>query len=387
MTKQVVKLLMLCGGVVAAQSITGLSPSSAFVGTQGFVNVTVAGNNFYFPPGTGVLAAYKSVVLLNGLAQPTAVISSNSIVFELDAFNDQALANVGILSVVVQNPGSLSNSVPFAVIPPPLVPSINPGGIVNNADSAGTVAPGGIVSAYGVFPLNTPVVCQASPLGVCAAKSAPLPTTLSGLSMQFSGIPVPLFYADEFIVNGQVPWELGGQSTAQAVVNVNNQTGLPQTVHLAAYSPAIFTMSSPLGTPVGAILDSNYQPVNIVSNSENGLESYYSVVPGDVIQIYCTGLGPVTHQPATGVATPITPLATTTTMPIVTIGGANATVLFSGLTPTAVGLYQVNVIVPNAGSTTNVYGSFRVTTITLTIGEVESNTVIMPYCPTAACRN
>ena len=32
--------------------------------------------------------------------------------------------------------------------------------------------------------------------------------------------------------------------------------------------------------------------------------------------------------------------------PVVTIGGQNAQVLFSGLAPTVVGLYQLNVVVP-----------------------------------------
>jgi uncharacterized protein (TIGR03437 family) len=38
--------------------------------------------------------------------------------------------------------------------------------------------------------------------------------------------------------------------------------------------------------------------------------------------------------------------------PTVTIGTQNATVLFSGLTPTAVGLYQINATVPTTGSGT-----------------------------------
>jgi len=68
---------------------------------------------------------------------------------------------------------------------------------------------------------------------------------------------------------------------------------------------------------------------------------------GHFIQLYCNGLGPVTNQPASGDPAPVSPLATTLTTPIVSIGGQNAQVLFSGLTPTQVGLYQLNVVVPN----------------------------------------
>ncbi len=67
---------------------------------------------------------------------------------------------------------------------------------------------------------------------------------------------------------------------------------------------------------------------------------------GTYLSIYCTGLGSVSNQPATGTAAPASPLAVTTTTPTVTIGGVAAQVSFSGLTPGTVGLYQVNVQVP-----------------------------------------
>ena len=64
---------------------------------------------------------------------------------------------------------------------------------------------------------------------------------------------------------------------------------------------------------------------------------------GDVLVIYCAGLG-VTNPPvADGVASP----AAQTQAPVtVTIGGRSANVAFAGLTPTLVGLYQVNVTMP-----------------------------------------
>jgi uncharacterized protein (TIGR03437 family) len=52
----------------------------------------------------------------------------------------------------------------------------------------------------------------------------------------------------------------------------------------------------------------------------------------------------------------------TTVKPGVTIGGQNAEVLFSGLAPTAVGLYQLNVVVPG--------GVSGVVPVTITIGGV-----------------
>jgi uncharacterized protein (TIGR03437 family) len=102
-------------------------------------------------------------------------------------------------------------------------------------------------------------------------------------------------------------------------------------VSLSAFAPGIFP---------GAILDSNYRPVNSTNPATAG---------SSIVQIYCTGLGPVTNQPADGSAALSEPLSMTPNTPVVSIGGAQAQVLFSGLAPGAVGLYQVNALVP-AGS-------------------------------------
>lgn len=112
-------------------------------------------------------------------------------------------------------------------------------------------------------------------------------------------------------------------------------------------------------TGQGAILDALYRLV----------DSSNPATTGSAIQIFCTGLGEVSHQPASGSAAPSGPLASTTTVPIVTIGGAAATVLFSGLTLGEVGLYQVNALIP-ADSTRGAG-----VPVTISMGSSTSNTV------------
>jgi uncharacterized protein (TIGR03437 family) len=92
------------------------------------------------------------------------------------------------------------------------------------------------------------------------------------------------------------------------------------------------------------------------------------VSSGGYIAIFCTGLGPVTNQPADGAPGLSNPLSTTLTLPIVMIGNVQAQVTYSGLAPTFAGLYQVNAIVPAVAPGSAV-------PVTITIGGVQSNSV------------
>jgi minor extracellular serine protease Vpr len=153
---------------------------------------------------------------------------------------------------------------------------------------------------------------------------------------------------------------LTGQSQTTIIAALNGQHAT-QTVNIAAYSPDIFATNA-AGSGQGAILDTAFRLVDATNPATAG---------SSAVQIYCTGLGPVTNQPATGFPSPSGPLAETKTVPTVTVGGAPATVLFSGLAPGFVGEYQVNVLVPLASAK----GS--AVPVVISIGAVASNTVTL----------
>jgi uncharacterized protein (TIGR03437 family) len=69
--------------------------------------------------------------------------------------------------------------------------------------------------------------------------------------------------------------------------------------------------------------------------------------PGEILLLYTTGLGPLSLNLTDGYGAPSDQLAYTLQPLQVLLDGENCKVLFSGLAPGFVGLYQVNFVVPS----------------------------------------
>lgn len=200
--------------------------------------------------------------------------------------------------------------------------------VVNAASYERGLSPGSIASIFG-----TGLTRGVS--GVVQAVGR-LPTALRGTSVLVNGIPAPLFAlanADgREQINFQAPYELKGQTTATVIVVNNGSFSPPLLAQVFDVQPAIITD----GTRVIAV-HSDYSRVTSQSPAR----------PGEVITFYGTGFGSVTPLPRTGEPAGLEPLSTMNPPPVVAIGGHNAIVQFAGLTPGYVGLYQVNVVVPD----------------------------------------
>jgi uncharacterized protein (TIGR03437 family) len=153
------------------------------------------------------------------------------------------------------------------------------------------------------LPALDPVGAAVSPGSLISVSGA----NLEGAGLTMGDYDLPILYSSQSRIYAQVPWELAGGSSAQLVVSNGNSID----VALAAYSPGIFIA----------------YPARISR--------------GGSVTVYCTGLGPVSNQPATGEAAPLSPLAETLAAPTVMIGGAKATVTSSALAPGLLGVYQV----------------------------------------------
>jgi uncharacterized protein (TIGR03437 family) len=227
------------------------------------------------------------------------------------------------------------------------VPTVG-GAVSGNLDkNATTVAPGGLISIFG-----TNLVKVATDLSGWAGRV--LPSALNGTSVTIGGKNAAILYVGPGQINAQVPVDVpAGQ---QAVV-VKNTVGPSSSfnVTVAATAPAIFF------APTAAVL----------KNADFSLVGPGNAArAGDVILVYCTGLGATSATLATGTLVPATTTANTTAAVTATMGGNPATVVYAIASPGFAGLYQVAITVPS-GLTGNA-------PIVLTEGGVPSNSVAIP---------
>jgi uncharacterized protein (TIGR03437 family) len=222
-------------------------------------------------------------------------------------------------------------------------------GVSNSASYTNTneVAAGSFISIFGAQFASAPV----------SASGVSFPTELGGIQVTLAGTALPLYYVGAGQVNALIPF-LPSQLLDSPQSLVVYRDGAPSTLNLnlLVYEPGIFSTASN-GQGQGAIQNASYQLV----------DGSHPAHPGDTIIIYCAGLGPVANPPAAGAAASAG--STTTTMPNVYIDGIQAQVVYSGLSPGSVQLYQVNAIVPQGVNS----GAVK---LYLTITDPRSNAVL-----------
>jgi uncharacterized protein (TIGR03437 family) len=331
-----------------APSLTSLSTALLAAGAPG-AEVLLGGENF----------TPLSEVLWNGRPRDAELIDQATLRVRLLA-EDLAEATLGAIVVSNGAPGGgLSETLALEVVDPgEPAPAPAEGGTVNAASFAAgeRVAPGSLVSIFGA----------GISLGAEQAAFTPLPVVLGGASALVQGVEAPLFFSSEGQMNVQIPWEAGGLDEAELQVRVGPVLSEPVIVPLAMYGPGLFTLDSSGAGQAAALIAG---PEVVAAAPEGALGSSRPVRPGEYLILYANGLGPVENAPATGRAASVTQLSPTLETPVVTFAGEPGEVTFSGLTPGFVGLYQVNVLVPEGIAPGNEV------IVELEIGGVRSNSV------------
>ena len=191
----------------------------------------------------------------------------------------------------------------------------------------GAIARGSVFSAFGenLGPAQSP------------GLSFPLSSTLGGVSISVtqSGVVTQAFpiYVSAGQINAVMPSTVtAGLATLR--LTYQSQKSNAVTIQIGDSSPGIFAVSSG-GYGPGVVY-------NYVSQSNQPINSLEApAVPGQVVTIWGTGLGPVKF--ADNVAPTPGNVATTVT---VTIGGQSANVTYSGRAPCCAGIDQIVAAVP-----------------------------------------
>ena len=165
------------------------------------------------------------------------------------------------------------------------------------------VAPGAALELYGEN-LTTGSILQ--------ADGREWKYRLAGARVLVNDEEAPLYYASPSQLNVQFPVQLAEGSVADVDLMIGEKTFEAGRTAVVATAPAIR----------GVVAQSGF------------------------LLIYATGLGAVDADVATGAPAPLDRLVRTRNTPIVRVGGAEATVQFSGLAPGWVALYQVNAVLP-----------------------------------------
>ena len=198
--------------------------------------------------------------------------------------------------------------------------------VSDNLIDGGPVVPGGWFYVKGTDLSETTRIWGGSDFG----DPNTLPTDLNGVEVWVNGAPMPVYFISPGQVNAQAPSNISGTITVQVV-----RLGLPSntlTAPVAQIQPSLFYYQ------VGS---KNYAAAVFLDYTIMGdpavVPGTRKAKPGDIIQLYASGLAPSQSGSAVTSPVPITGVG-------VTIGTADAQVSFAGLV--APGQFQVNFTVP-----------------------------------------
>lgn len=225
--------------------------------------------------------------------------------------------------------------------------------VVNAArlESGVPVAPGGITTLFGTGLTDTTET----------APAAPWPTKLAKRELVVNDqLPAPMYFMNATQVNFQLP-QSSPLGTARMAVRVAETGELVAggTLAVSSASPGLFTISQD-GKGQAAALNQDGR-VNSAANP---------AARGSIVTFYGTGQGQVSPPVADGVAAGASPLSSTVAVltsdartclasqpsMCVAIGASFGEIQFSGLAPGFVGLWQINVKVPQDIVTGNSVG-------------------------------
>ncbi len=222
---------------------------------------------------------------------------------------------------------ALSTSIELAGrVVPATTPIVAPNGVLNVFDRQpyGPLAPGTIIEIYGASLAGAALEAK--------LENDRLPETVNDVAVIFGSKRLPLYYVSAGQINAQIPMDAGADQLLPLVVRSGTSLSVPVRVPIISQQPGLLA----------------YDDSRLKGHDENFalLSATNPARRGRPIVLYLVGMGITSPAVVSGAVSPGSPLAALPSQPKVTFAGKAAQILFAGLTPGFVGLYQVNVVVP-----------------------------------------
>ena len=206
------------------------------------------------------------------------------------------------------------------------IPSFNAGGVLNTASRSRQVSPGSLITILGTN-LADPD----------KAGSGPLPRVLGGVCVTANEVSIPLISTSATQIDAQLPAQLSGTRVTLTVRSTRfGQSSSGVQIPVTTASPGVFSLDV-AGMKVAAIIHG--ADFALVTPD-------YPAERDETLLLYTTGLGPVRPDVQAGDLAGVDPFSVTTENVQVLIGGHPYPVLWAGLAPYMVGIYQINIYVP-----------------------------------------
>jgi uncharacterized protein (TIGR03437 family) len=308
------------------ESGTGAASGFAFVDPAAFRTTAAAAT-------AGAQSTAPGIIERLDLTNPSNTASLATPIVEAPLLGSTNAAFTRTLAPLADQSAIINLTVSGVTILPPdydaavAPPQINT--VVNAADLSSNIAPGGLITLFGT---------QLSPVNLASAEM-PLPTALANSCLTVNGQPMPILFVSPTQVNAQMPFEAVGNETLILQTPGGNSDNYNLVVQPNA--PSIFRVPAPNNTTVPTIIRND--------DGELVTDSHPIHRKGnEALVIYTTGLGATSPAVPSGMPAPKNPLAVALTAPTVTLGGVSLPVLYYGLAPGEVGVYQINVSVPGS---------------------------------------
>lgn len=364
-----VTLVVLPAGVAGAVSAARPQTTAACTATQLAMTETGLVNNFSVPAGwPATLIARLNDNCGNAVANGAIVASFSNGDTPIPLRGDQTTnnysatwqpgvvfpsmtitlsASAGALPTLTQLFTGTVNANPT---PPP---NLLPNGTLDiffNVPTAealgGGLAPGNVAQVYGSGLASS----------LMFGSTVPLPPAIAGTYLMVGQYQAPLYFISSTVMAVEIPFELTAPQQSAAVASVNGALSNVITVTVVPVQPGIAVRTD--GTAEAQHLD--YSLITSASPAK----------PGETVIIYLAGMGATNPSVASGVPTP--PQLVPTVVPAtVTLDSQNAFIVYAGLTPTGIGLYQIDFTVPMNARSGNL-------NVIVTQNGVSSNTAILP---------